>query len=184
MPAGKLTDTEIAIRIVPRRLRWPETGTTIAWTGAHACVDALQELVRNVDLDLLQAEENKELSAGGIARRRAEFSDQALRKLANFRPFDIAQKALSENIVALERLSNRNPAQVQMLQKLKKALQDLREGIEATKRMLLEQCKNARRAGYDQFSLNRSTVGMEPLGGHFNGAVNGRFRGQSAHTEQ
>ena len=62
-------------------------------------------------------------------------------KLANFRPFDIADKALSENIVALERLSNRDPEQVQMLQKLTQALQDLQEGIEATRRMVLERCK-------------------------------------------
>ena len=42
MHTQKLTDTEIAIRIVPKRLRWPEAGRTAAWTKAHDCVDALR----------------------------------------------------------------------------------------------------------------------------------------------
>ena len=122
-------------------LRWPERGTASAWTDAHNCVGALQELVRNVDLGCLKAEQDRELSAGAIARRRAEICDQAMIKLANFPAFHIAEKTLSENIVALERLSNRNPEQVQMFRKSTQALHDLREGIEATRRMLLERCK-------------------------------------------
>ena len=137
----QLTNTEIQVRVVPTRLRWPETGTTIAWTRAHDCVDALQDLVRSVDIACIEVEQSRELSPGVIARRRADFCDQALRKLVNFPAFEIAQKALSENIVALERLSNRDPEQVQMLRKLTQALHDLREGIEATRRMLLERCK-------------------------------------------
>jgi hypothetical protein len=74
--------------------------------------------VRKVDAACLKAEEDLELNASGIAHRRAEFCDQALRTLLNFRPFEIAEKALSENIDALVRLSNRGPEQVQMLQKL------------------------------------------------------------------
>ncbi len=62
---------------------------------AHDCVDALQALVRTIDVACIQAEQDRELSAGGIARRRAELSDQALRKLENFPPFEVAQKALS-----------------------------------------------------------------------------------------
>ena len=49
-----LTDTAIQMRVVPTRLRWPETGTTTAWTKAHDCVNALQKLVRNVDLGCLR----------------------------------------------------------------------------------------------------------------------------------
>ena len=119
-------------------LRWPERGTASAWTDAHNCVGALQELVRNVDLGCLKAEQDRELSSGAIARRRAEICDQAMIKLANFPAFHIAEKTLFENIVALE---NRDPEQVQMLRKLTQALHDLREGIEATRRMLLERCK-------------------------------------------
>ena len=141
MAPHRLTENEIRVRVVPTHLRWPKRGTTIAWTTAHECVEALQDFVRDVDLGCLEAEQDRQLSAGAIARRRAEICDQALRKLANFPAFDIAENTLSENIVALERLSNRNPEQVKMLQKLTQALHDLREGIEATKRMVLDRCK-------------------------------------------
>ncbi len=39
-------------------------------------------------------------------------------QLANFKPFEIAEKALNESIGSLERLSDRDPHQVQMLQTL------------------------------------------------------------------
>ncbi len=107
MAARRLTDNGIRICIVPKHLRWSKNGTSFAWTKAHACVDALQDLFRSVDLGCLEAEQDSELSGGGIARQRAKLCDQALRKLANFPAFEVAEKALSENIVALERLSNR-----------------------------------------------------------------------------
>lgn len=137
----RLTEAEIQVRIVPTHLRWPERGTAIAWTRAHECVDALQDFVRDVDLGCLKAEQDRELSAGAIARRRAEICDQAMIKLANFPAFHIAEKTLSENIVALERLRNRDADQVQLLQKFKQALRDLQEGVEATRRMGRKRCK-------------------------------------------
>jgi hypothetical protein len=85
---------------------------------------SLQDLVRKADLACIEAEQDRELSAGGIARRRAELCDQVLRKRRNFEPFEIAERALTENVNALERLSDRNPEQVQMLQRLKQALTD------------------------------------------------------------
>ena len=60
---------------------------TITWTKAHDCVDALQDLVRSLDVACLEAEHDREPPAGGIARRRAELCDQALRKLVNFQTF-------------------------------------------------------------------------------------------------
>ncbi len=133
--------SEIATRIVPKHLRWPESGTSIAWTKAHDCVDALQDFVRKVDRDCTRAEENKELSATAIRRRRAELCEQALRKLTDFRPFDIAEKALIESLNALGRLSAPDAQQSRIQEALTKALTDLREGIEATRRMVLERCK-------------------------------------------
>jgi hypothetical protein len=91
-----------------------------------------------VDLDCAEAEQDHELSAGGIARRRAELCDQAMSKLANFRPFEIAEQTLTNNINALERLSDPDPQQAEMLQRLKQALRDLQESIGATRRMLQE----------------------------------------------
>jgi hypothetical protein len=141
METHKLSDIQIKVRIVPKRLRWPESGTSVPWTTAHRCVDALQDLGRNVDRSCSEAEQDSELGVSGIARRRTELCEQALIQLANFRPFEIAERALSESIGSLERLNDRNPAQVQMLQKLKQALTDLREGIPATQQMVRERCK-------------------------------------------
>jgi hypothetical protein len=141
MTSHKLSDVEIQVRVVPKHLRWPENGSSVVWTKAHTCVDALQKLVRSLDLACVEAEQSHELSAGAVARRRVELCEQALRKLVNFSAFEIAEKALSENIVAMERRSDRDPEQVQMLQELTQALHDLREGIEATRCMVLERCK-------------------------------------------
>lgn len=102
MAKHKLTDTEIAIRICPKRMRWPASGTSVAWTKAHDCVDAFQDVIRKVDLGCLEAEHDREPSAGGIARRRGELCDQALRKLVNLPAFEIAERALFENIVATD----------------------------------------------------------------------------------
>ena len=141
MGIQKVSDAQIAITIVPKRARWPEPRAGVAWARAHDCVDALQGLVREVDLACREAERDREHSAGGIARRRAELCDQAMSKLTDFGPFEIAEKALTQNIDALERLSDPDPQQAQMLQKLARALEDLRAGIEATRRMLQERCK-------------------------------------------
>lgn len=141
MGTQKLSDTQIAITVVPRRVRWPEPGAANVWAAAHGCVDAWHNLVRKLDLDCAEAEQNPDLSASAIARRRAQLCDQAMSKLADFGPFEIAKKALTNNINALERLSDPHPQQAQMLQKLKQALRDLQEGIEATRRMLLGRCK-------------------------------------------
>ena len=148
MATHKFSDIQIKAYIVPRRLRWPESGSSLTWTRAHDCVDALQALVRGVDVACVEAEQDRELSAGRIVRRRAELGDQVLRKLVNFRPFGIAEQALSENIVALERLSQRDPEQIQMLDKSKQALVDLREGIEATRRAVLERCRMRERVPF------------------------------------
>ena len=82
------TSNEINIRIVPKRVRWPAPDTGTSWAKAHDCVDALQDLVRNVDVACREAEQDCELSAGAIARRRAELCDRAMNELANFRPIE------------------------------------------------------------------------------------------------
>jgi hypothetical protein len=138
---SKLTDTAIKVCIVPRRLRWPPPGTDVAWTKAHDCVDALQNLVRKVDLGCLEAEENRESSASSIARRRTEACDKAMTELVSFRLFQIAEKVLTEKIDLLKTRIGVDVQQAQMQQNLTRALADLREGVEATKRMVLERCK-------------------------------------------
>jgi hypothetical protein len=54
--------------------------------------------------------------------------------------FEIAEKAVTENIDALERLSDRDPERANAPE-TDNALKDLQEGVEATRRMLLERCK-------------------------------------------
>ena len=51
---------------------------------------------------------------------------------------NVAEQSLSETIGSLERLSDRDPEQVELCQKLKQAREDLREGVEATKRLVRE----------------------------------------------
>jgi hypothetical protein len=145
MTSYKLSESQIAITVVPRSVRWPEPNAAAVWVLAHCCVSALRDVVRSADAACLEAEQDSECSASAIARRRAEICDQALRKLANFAAFEAAEKALIANIEALERLNYRDPEQVQTLEKLKRALTDLREGISATQRMLEERCKARKR---------------------------------------
>jgi hypothetical protein len=61
--------------------------------------------------------------------------------LAKFKPFQIAEKAVTENIDLLDRLTDRDSKGAQMQQKLTKALEDLREGVAATKRAVIERCQ-------------------------------------------
>ncbi len=137
----RLSDSDLNIRICPGRARWPEPSAGSTWETAHRCVHALQNFVRGVDNACGEVEADEELSAPAIARRRSEICDQSLRKLLNFAAFEIAEKALTRDIDALERLSDRDPEQAQMLQKLTKVLADLRDGIPATQRMVRDRCK-------------------------------------------
>jgi hypothetical protein len=227
----RLTDIEIAARIVPTMVRWPapEVAKTVAWDRLRDGVAALRGLVGVVDSSCLQAEQDQDLSPDGIARRRAALGRQALNELEQFKPFQIAERAVTENIQFLEQrmidlpkpptniadvalaqeirayvrsqkspidvaaksisdprilgailnappflsgltdaefnlVKERartalHPEQAQMQQWLTKALQELREGIAATKRTLLERCQiNAEEDGQ-----SRST--RQPLSG-------------------
>ncbi len=141
MSGEKWTEVEVAIRIVPTLLRWPQHGTSVAWTAAHDCVNACRQLVRSVDISCVEAEQNPQMSANDVARCRAEVCEQSLRKLVTFRPLELAEEALKEEINALERLSILNPRQVEMHGKLKQAVRDIREGVAATGRALQERCR-------------------------------------------
>jgi hypothetical protein len=140
MKGQKLSDLEIKVRIVPTRVRWPEADAGAAWSKAHLCVRALEDLVRDVDNSCLDVEQ-KRLSSSELRESRAGICYQAMAKLVNFRAFDVAERALCENINALERLDNRNPGQVVMLDKMKRGQRELSEGIEATRRMVRDRCK-------------------------------------------
>jgi hypothetical protein len=141
MLTQKVSESQIAITVVPKRVRWPKPSTATVCAKAHDSVDALHRLIRQTDFACSKAEEDSELNASGIGRRRAEVCDRTVTQLANFGLFEIAEHALNESISTLERLSYRDPEQVRTLEKLKEALTDLREGIPASQRMVRERCK-------------------------------------------
>lgn len=99
----RLTDIEIASRIVPTMLRWPaDIGKTIAWDRLRECVDALRGLVFVVNANCLEAEQDQDLSPEGIMRRRTLIGQQALIELADFKPLQVAEKAVANNLAFLE----------------------------------------------------------------------------------
>lgn len=207
----RVTDTEIAARIVPTMLRWPADAKTIAWDRLRECVDALRGLVYTVNVQCAEAEQDSDLSPEGIVRRRTKIGQKALSELAEFGPLQLAEKAVAANLTALEDrmvelpkpttnavdfmleqeirryvadqtspvefvlktmtdqrvmsavltapsflsgLSDTewslvrerarvalHPQQSEMQQRLNKALAELREGVAAAKRVLLERCE-------------------------------------------
>jgi hypothetical protein len=86
MASQRLSENLIKICIVPKRVRWPEPSSAPVWAKAHDCVDAFQELVRNVDVDCLQVEQSKEFSSDAIRRRLAEICNKTMTKLSSTLP--------------------------------------------------------------------------------------------------
>jgi hypothetical protein len=82
MDTHKVSELEIKVRIVPKRARWPEAHVSPAWTKARHCVDMFEELVRDVDCNCLEAEQNKKLSTRELRESRAVICNQAIGKLS------------------------------------------------------------------------------------------------------
>lgn len=141
MAARKLTDTEIKIRIVPTHLRWPEAGTSVIWRRLHECVQQLHEFARATDNDCIEIEQKREFGRNEIERQHTEVGQEALKKLAHFRPFEIAEQTATKEIDALENREALTPQEAQAKQKLMRAVDELRAGIAATQRLLRERCK-------------------------------------------
>lgn len=98
----RMTELQIATRIVPTMQRWPSDANTIAWDKLRSCVDALRSLVYTVDMHCTEAERDRDLSAEGIVRRRARLGQQALAELESFKPLQDAIKAVESNLAFLE----------------------------------------------------------------------------------
>ena len=130
----RLTEAEIQVRIVPTMLRWPspESANTSVWDRLRDCVEALRGMLRLLDEKCDRAEHDSDLKPESIARRRKELGDQALSKLAAFKPLQIAERAVDENT---------NDLEPKMQNLLTKALDELREGVAATERAVVERCK-------------------------------------------
>jgi hypothetical protein len=137
----RLTQNEIAIRIVPTHLRWPEAATSGVWRALHECVQQLHNFARTVDNDCIEIEQKKEFGRYEIEGHRTEVGQEALKKLADFRPFDMAEQAATKEIDALEKREDLTSQEAQAKQKLMSTLAELRAGLAATERLLLERCK-------------------------------------------
>ena len=135
----RLTDIEIAARVVPTMVRWPapEAGKMSVWNLLRDCVEALRALLRVLDDTCHRAEQNADLKPEAIARCRKELGDQALSKLAAFKPLLSAERAVDESINDLD-------PKTQSL--LTKGLDELREGVAAARRAVVERCQMS--AGY------------------------------------
>jgi hypothetical protein len=137
----RLTECDIAVRIVPTHLRWPEAATSIAWARLHECVQQLHEFARIVDNDCTEAQQTTGLSRDEIERARIEIGHEALKKLANFRSFNIAEQAARKEIDILEKREGLGADEARAKRELVKARDELRAGIAATERLLLDICK-------------------------------------------
>ena len=102
----------------------------------------MHEFARTFDNGCVEIEQKRELGGDEIKRQRTEVGNEALKKLANFRPFDIAEQAATKEI---EKLQNREDLltsqEAQAKQKLMTALDQLRGGLAGAERLLLERCK-------------------------------------------
>jgi len=127
----RITDLEIAVRIVPTMVRWPSSDLR-AWCCLRNGVDTLRKLVRSLDHECEKIERDRELNAAAIARRRSELGHQALEDLMTFGQLESAERAVEEQIKQGETKS-------QFL--LTKAAAELREGVEAARRAVIERCQ-------------------------------------------
>jgi hypothetical protein len=127
----RLTEAEIAIRVVPTMLRWPSSEIA-AWDRLRESVEALRKMLRALDDACHEVEHNRHINPQDIRRRRIQLGDQALRELAAFKRLHSAEHTVAENIDGLE-------PKTQNL--LRKALNELCEGVDAARRAVIERCQ-------------------------------------------
>ena len=137
----RLTESEIAISIVPMHLGWPEAGASAVWRRLHECVQQLHEFAQTFDNNCVEIEQRRELGGDEIRRRRTEVGQEAMTKLANFRPLEIAEQAAAKEINTMAKRGDLTPQEAQAKQRLIKARDELRAGKGATQRLLLERCR-------------------------------------------
>ena len=130
----KLSDIAIAVRVVPTMLRWPssDAASTIVWDRLRDSVEALRSLVRSVDDDCDKVEHDSHLKPESISRRRIQLGEEALAELAVFEPLHRAERAVDEHIKHLDTKTQNLMA---------RALDEVREGVAATQRTVIERCQ-------------------------------------------
>lgn len=146
MSVRKLTENEIRIRIVPTHLRWPEARTSNAWAQAHGCVRRLHDFVRNLDQQCVQVEQSSKMNSQNRAQQLEALNNRALAKLANFSPLREAERAVASEAEALNKRDETTPQHMKMKERLAGAMEELRDGIAATERLVQERCGTRERA--------------------------------------
>ena len=102
------------------------------WDRLRDGVEALRAMLRVLDDACHRAEHDRDLKPESIARHRIELGNQALSKLAAFTPLRSAELAVNKNI---------NDFEPKMQNLLRKALDELREGVAATRRAVVARCQ-------------------------------------------
>ena len=125
----RLSDNEIAVRVVPTMLRWPPE---IAFDRMRDCVEALRNILRVLDERCEQDERDTDLKPESISRRRIQLGEKALAELAVFEPLHRAERAVDEHIKHLDTKTQNLMA---------RALDEVREGVAATQRAVIERCQ-------------------------------------------
>lgn len=108
MPTHKVSDTLIAICIVPKRVRDGRRAKR-ALPGPRRIIASMRSTISS---EMSTSTVRRSSRTRNFLRARsagAAPSFATLRKLVDYRPFEIAEKALIENIVALDRLSGSRP---------------------------------------------------------------------------
>ena len=125
----RLSDNEIAVRVVPTMLRWPPE---IVFDRMRDCVEALRSMLRVLDERCEHVERDTDLKPESISRRRIQLGEEALAELAVFEPLHRAERAVDEHIKHLDTKTQNLMA---------RALDEVREGVAATQRAVIERCQ-------------------------------------------
>ena len=98
----RLTESEIAISIVPMHRRWPDAS---AVSLGDRCMNVSSSCTSSREpstMTALRSSNNERLAVMRSERQRTEVGQEALKKLANFRPLNIAEQAAAKEIETLD----------------------------------------------------------------------------------
>jgi hypothetical protein len=101
----------------------------------------LYDFARTIDYNCCEIEQTREYGRDEIVRHRTEIGYEALKKLAAFRPFQLAKQAASKEIEAFRQREDLTSQDAQAKQRLIVAMEELGGGIRAMERLLRERCK-------------------------------------------
>lgn len=133
MIARRMTELEIAARVVPTMLRWPSQNPQRAlWDQLREAVEGLRDLVRTIETDCRHLESDPHLNPEAVRRRRVELGERMTGRLLSLRPVEDCERAIEENTQNVDPKTRASFA---------KAIDELREGVASTRRAIRERCQ-------------------------------------------